>query len=260
MESESVWRALASPHRRKILDLLRDKALTTGQISKELPDLTRFAVMQHLGVLEQARLVLARKEGRSRFNHLNPAPVQELYERWMNEHSSSAAATAQHLKRYAESNQRESSSMDQAQYRHITIEMEMVIRAPRQKVFAAITSELGAWWPHRFKPDSEVFSEPHIGGRTGERFARGGGAIYSEFVYFDPDNIVVSSGASALGKGLSGYNRESVEDHPEGTLYKRTATMWGTVSEETEKMYRDGSRELLESALKAYCESQAVPA
>lgn len=80
---EPVWRALASPVRRRILDALRDGPLTTGDLAVRFPDLTRFAVMQHLAVLTGAELVIARRAGRKRYNYLNPVPIQQVYDRWV---------------------------------------------------------------------------------------------------------------------------------------------------------------------------------
>ena len=80
---EAVWKALANPLRRMMLDVLRDGPATTGTLAKHFPDLTRFAVMQHLRVLEDAELVIPRREGRKRFNYLNPVPIQAVYDRWV---------------------------------------------------------------------------------------------------------------------------------------------------------------------------------
>ena len=80
---EHVWKALASEVRRAILDLLRDGPKTTGAIAAEFPKLSRFAVMQHLRVLEGAELIMPRREGRERYNYLNPVPIQQLYDRWV---------------------------------------------------------------------------------------------------------------------------------------------------------------------------------
>ncbi len=80
---EPVFKALASPWRRKVLDMLRDGPLTTSDLHAALPELSRFAVMQHLTVLEEANLVIARREGRQRFNHLNAVPIRQVYERWV---------------------------------------------------------------------------------------------------------------------------------------------------------------------------------
>ena len=78
-----VWRALANPTRRRILDLLHEGPLTTGDLSESFPGLSRFAVMQHLGVLTGAGLVIPRREGRKRYNYLNPIPIQRMYDRWV---------------------------------------------------------------------------------------------------------------------------------------------------------------------------------
>lgn len=78
-----VWRALASPIRRAMLDVLRDGPCTTGEVGERFPSLSRFAVMQHLRVLTDAGLVVPRREGRKRYNYLNAAPIQALYDRWV---------------------------------------------------------------------------------------------------------------------------------------------------------------------------------
>ena len=80
---DAVWKALANPVRREILDLLREKPHATGELVLEFPDLSRFAVMQHLEVLVEANLVNPRKKGRVRFNHLNAVPIQQIHERWV---------------------------------------------------------------------------------------------------------------------------------------------------------------------------------
>ena len=82
-ELDPVWRALSNPIRRRMLDLLKEGPMTTGDLSERFPDLSRFAVMQHLGVLEEADLVLPVREGRSRYNYLNPVPIQQIYDRWV---------------------------------------------------------------------------------------------------------------------------------------------------------------------------------
>ena len=99
---EPVWRALASAHRRKMLDLLKDGPLTTGDLSAAFPELSRFAVMQHLGVLTEANLVIVQREGRQRFNHLNAVPIREIYERWVSQYAGHWASALVGLKRTVE--------------------------------------------------------------------------------------------------------------------------------------------------------------
>ena len=91
-EDNLVFKALAGADRRKILDLLRDAPMTTGDIVKNLTWLDRTTVMQHLGVLEQARLIISKKEGRCRWNYLDVSPIQRIHERWIQEYSMPSAS------------------------------------------------------------------------------------------------------------------------------------------------------------------------
>ena len=79
---DRVWKALADPSRRRLLDLLRDGPKTTGELCDAF-GMSRFGVMKHLGVLARAKLVLVRRSGRERWNFLNPAPIRRMYERWV---------------------------------------------------------------------------------------------------------------------------------------------------------------------------------
>lgn len=254
VDSDTVWRALASPHRRRLLDVLRDGPRTTGELAREFPALTRFAVMQHLGVLEEAGLVLSRKEGRRRLSYANPIPLREMYERWVSRPASSAAETALHLKRYAEKTEKERPRMDH-EYRHIKIEMEMRIAAPREKVFRAFTDDYDSWWPHRYKPDSKCSVDARPGGYIYEHFPNGGGAITGTIVYIDFPHKLVGSGPSSLARGASSYSVQTLEEDGEGgTIFKRSMELWGSVSEEMERMFTEGSRHLMEVALRGYLE------
>lgn len=82
-ETEPVWRALSNATRRRILDLLGEGPLTTGDLAGRFTDLSRFAVMQHLKVLEEADLVVPVRDGRKRYNYLNPVPIQRIHDRWV---------------------------------------------------------------------------------------------------------------------------------------------------------------------------------
>jgi DNA-binding transcriptional ArsR family regulator len=85
MESEpvddAVWRALAHPMRRRLLDLLRDGPRPTGDLVDAI-GAPRHSVLQHLTVLREADLVLVEARGRRRINFLNPVPIRLIYERW----------------------------------------------------------------------------------------------------------------------------------------------------------------------------------
>jgi len=97
-----VWKALGSPHRRALLDALREGPSTTTALCEVLPQLSRFAVMQHLGVLERAGVVLVRRAGRERWNELNAVPIQRELERWLNSFQQTTASQLLAFERHLE--------------------------------------------------------------------------------------------------------------------------------------------------------------
>lgn len=80
-KQDRVWRALADPHRRRILETLRAGPRTTGQLASE-SDLSRYGVMKHLGTLVEAGLVRVERRGRERWNHLVAGPLDEIGPSW----------------------------------------------------------------------------------------------------------------------------------------------------------------------------------
>jgi DNA-binding transcriptional ArsR family regulator len=92
-DCDGVFGALSDPTRRGILDQLRDQPRSTGELCEKFPKLSRFAVMKHLDVLEEAGLVIVKREGRVRWNHINAVPIQMIYERWMNRFAAPHAAS-----------------------------------------------------------------------------------------------------------------------------------------------------------------------
>ena len=85
---DHVYKALADGRRREILDLLKNEPKTTGDICSHFGDLDRCTVMQHLGVLEKAGLIFAKREGRFRWNYLDVSPIRGIYDRWINQYAS----------------------------------------------------------------------------------------------------------------------------------------------------------------------------
>ena len=86
---DAVFRALADPTRREILDLLFDRdGRSVGEVCEAFEDrMSRFGVMKHLGVLTEADLVVAVKEGRSKRLHLNPVPIEQVANRWISKYA-----------------------------------------------------------------------------------------------------------------------------------------------------------------------------
>lgn len=100
-DQDDVWRALADPTRRRLLDLLREGPRTTGDLCARFP-LSRFGVMKHLRVLDRAGLVLVERRGRERWNYLNAIPIQEIYDRWISGYAAFWATALLRLKQRAE--------------------------------------------------------------------------------------------------------------------------------------------------------------
>jgi DNA-binding transcriptional ArsR family regulator len=107
LDDARIWKALGSPHRRALLDALRDGPQTTSALCDVLPRLSRFAVMQHLGVLERAGVVLVRREGRERWNELNAVPIQRELERWLNGFQQATASRLLAFERHLQAEEKE---------------------------------------------------------------------------------------------------------------------------------------------------------
>ncbi len=85
---DEVFRALADPSRRLLLDRLRERdGQTTTELAAALPDMTRFGVMKHLSVLVDAHLVVTEKVGRTRLHYLNPVPIRDVHDRWISNYA-----------------------------------------------------------------------------------------------------------------------------------------------------------------------------
>lgn len=104
-ESDAVWRALSNPIRRRMIDLLFEGPLTTGELAERFTELSRFAVMQHLKVLAEADLVVAVREGRQRYNYLNAVPIQQIYDRWVSRYMQPWTSALTSLKAELEENE-----------------------------------------------------------------------------------------------------------------------------------------------------------
>lgn len=99
---ELVYKALADHRRREILDLLKARPSTTGELCDQFKQLDRCTVMQHLRVLEKADLVIVRREGRLRWNYLNAVPIKLIHDRWIGQYASQAVDLLTRMKREIE--------------------------------------------------------------------------------------------------------------------------------------------------------------
>jgi DNA-binding transcriptional ArsR family regulator len=89
-DDDLVFKALAAPLRRRMLDALKDEPLTTGALCARFPEVDRTTVLQHLRVLERAELVTGRRIGRERHLALAPLPIKRIHDRWIGEYARAA--------------------------------------------------------------------------------------------------------------------------------------------------------------------------
>jgi DNA-binding transcriptional ArsR family regulator len=86
-DDDKVFRALADPTRRFLLDLLLEReGRTLTELEKQV-EMTRIGVMKHLRILEDAGLIVAERSGRSKLHFLNPAPIRVIYDRWIDKYT-----------------------------------------------------------------------------------------------------------------------------------------------------------------------------
>ena len=106
-DEDKLFKALADASRRQLLDRLRKKGgLTLGELC-ERHDMSRQAVTKHLALLEDAHLVVTRKQGREKLHYLNPMPISELYMRWIGKFEQSRVFALHNLKQALEENDNE---------------------------------------------------------------------------------------------------------------------------------------------------------
>ena len=102
MDDDRVFRALADPTRRYLLDRLFERdGRTLTELESEL-EMTRFGVMKHLRVLEDAGLVVTRRSGRQKLHFLNPVPIRQIHDRWIDKYTERVVSALLDLKKRLE--------------------------------------------------------------------------------------------------------------------------------------------------------------
>jgi len=97
-DDDRVFKALADPTRRHLLDQLFERdGRTLGEL-REGVDMTRFGVMKHLAVLEDAQLITTRKSGREKLHYLNPVPIRLIHDRWIDKYTERRVSALTQLK------------------------------------------------------------------------------------------------------------------------------------------------------------------
>jgi uncharacterized protein YndB with AHSA1/START domain len=128
---DEVFRALADPTRRALLDALFESDGQTLDALQERFAMSRFGVMKHLKLLEDAGLVVSKRQGRNKLHYLNPIPIGLVHDRWVSKYAQPWVAGLVELKHSLESTNRMEQTMEQV--------FEIYIRATPERLWAAIT-------------------------------------------------------------------------------------------------------------------------
>ena len=259
MEEEltPIWRALIDPHRRAILDLLKERPRTTGELCAAFT-ISRFAVMKHLTVLEEARLVIVKRKGRERWNYLNAVPLQQMYERWLKPYEAHVAASFLRMKQLVEADEEREHSMSEQSAPGISvfhIELEVPIKASPERIYQALTCDIAKWWdPDASWGRGKLVLEPEVGKRMWEDFGNGEGALFGIVTYVEHNKKLEIEGDHGLGSGVQGYIRLELVPQGEATLLKFSHRAFGEISERSRQRFPEGWRQLLAVNLPEYLE------
>ena len=238
--TDDIWRALADPTRRRILDLLRDAPRTTGTLVAAFPEVTRFAVMKHLTALERANLVVVRRKGRERWNHINVVPLRRAYERFLRPYADAGAQTLLRLEdAVAKKAEAMTTTSPTVSITTMDNQLEHTIRAPRERVFEALTADMGVWWPHRFSPEAVVHLDARLGGQFYEEHADGGAIYASVTVLQRPSHVQLTGPMGIAGPVMSVIDFTLTEDG-DATVVALSHRAVGDISEETKQGYAEG--------------------
>lgn len=190
---DHVWRALADPTRRDLLDLLRGGPKTTGQLVLAIPSLSRFGVMKHLGVLEEAGLITVSRKGRERFNHLNAVPLRQIYERWVSKYEDSWAGSLLALKRTAERKEEQMPvKFIDKPARIALVQAQIDIKATKEAVFEAWFERTHEWFYEHAKDIQErpTRCERRLGGHFYLELPGGGFNALAQITMIKPNKAI----------------------------------------------------------------------
>lgn len=260
---EGIWKALADPTRRQLLDALRSEPRTTGDLCRPFK-LSRFAVMKHLAVLEKAGLVVVRREGRERWNHLNAIPIQHVYERWVRPYAAHWAGNLLQVRDHVEDRKRESAMpkapVTFAKFGVAQVELEIPIKASPARVWEALVKETSRWWHKDFYTCATAKGfviEPLLGGRAYEDWGHGAGQIWYTVIGVDPPNSIMLQGilTPAFGGPAATILQLTLKSSGKNTVLKLSDTIFGKVGDDKVSQTRQGWEMLFEQGLKAFVEA-----
>jgi len=249
-DTAPLWRALADPTRRRILDLLRERPLITGEIAAQFA-ISRIAVMRHLEVLSAAGLVTSRKRGRERWHYLNAVPLQKLHRRWADP---AAAGFASALLRLQDTVETEGRPMEPIRPT-VDVALDIEIAGTPATVFAALTKDVGGWWGHPFVTARAIslVLDPRLGGLFTERWENGGQVIASVTGWAQDEHLqLTGSFHTGVGVGVAAFD---LAESGSGTLLQFSFRAIGVMDAELAEAMSRAWAELVGTRLKELVET-----
>jgi DNA-binding transcriptional ArsR family regulator len=246
-----IWKALSDPTRRSILSSLKKAPQTTGELSDSFKNLSRYAVMKHLGILEKANLITVKRDGKFRWNYLNTTPIQQTYEQWV-----SNLIQLKYLAEQTTETMGESSTTITT----TTVFIELTINAKKARVWQALTEETGQWWKKDFytNPKTREFVlDSRLGGLMYEDAGGEEGLVWASVIGIDSPNSLQLKGqlSPKFGGPAISFMKIQLEDSKGSTLLKITDTIIGSISEDLQKNLTQGWQAIFEEGLKPYVET-----
>jgi len=143
----------------------------------------------------------------------------------------------------------------------LKIAQEFTIEANPDRVFRAVTEEVGAWWDHSFEEDHQgIHLETKLGGRFYEDWGGGGGAVYATVQVLRPGRYLKLRGPMGMDGAVAGVIELELVPKGEATLVKLSHSAVGEITEETRANYSKGWTVLLGTNLKDFVEKGRRPA
>jgi DNA-binding transcriptional ArsR family regulator/uncharacterized protein YndB with AHSA1/START domain len=243
---DHLWKVLADPTRRKILDLLRAAPRTTGALADEFP-LSRFGVMKHLQILADSGLVSIRRQGRERWNHVNPLPLQRLFQRWVTPWEAAWNDRLENLRTDATGG----NEMPEKNIGTVTVAIDLDIEAPPARVWESLTGEVSSWWPRDFHiggESSRMTLEPFAGGRLYEEWGEGAGLLWAQVIAIDPSRSIQLAGhlSPEYGGPAMSIWKVALHETASGTRLELTDSIVGNIDQKLHGSLESGWRTIFE--------------
>jgi uncharacterized protein YndB with AHSA1/START domain/DNA-binding transcriptional ArsR family regulator len=211
---DAVFKALADPTRRQLLDALRDRGgLTLTELEQGL-GMTRFGVMKHLKVLEAANLVVTRKAGRFKHHYLNALPIQEVADRWMAPYAKPLARFVLDVK-----NRLETETTTMADKPDLVL--ETYIRTTPEALWDAIVNPEKT---RQYYYGGQVQPELRVGGRFDYLDPKGEINLRGEILELDPPRRLVTTFKPTWADVGGEVTRVEYRIEPMGPACKLTVT------------------------------------